>query len=193
METGPDGGTVFARHLRADDGAACAGGAAQVLQLEGAAGQGLAGDGVVFFDYNPIERSIFKHHGFIFAALDIEILCGGLLDGETSRRLQLGHTVPAVPEQVQFELTVGVRVVSTKTVQLTGDGIVAAVPDLELRALDGAASDGIHLVDGQARLLVVLEIQRVIPVGIQCHHLGVCVIQPGSGDRFLGHLINAGQ
>ena len=40
---------------------------------------------------------------------------------------------------------------------------------------------------------MVLEIQRVIPVGIQCHHLGVCVIQPGSGDGFFGHLINAGQ
>ena len=108
LETGPDGGTVFARHLRADDGAACAGGAAQVLQLEGAAGQGLAGDGVVFFDYDPIERRIFKHNGFILAALDVEILRCGLLDGETSRRLQLRHTVPAVPEQVQFELTVGV-------------------------------------------------------------------------------------
>ena len=54
FEARPDGGPVLAGDLRADGGPARAAGPAQIFQLEGAAGEGLAGDGVIFFHHDPI-------------------------------------------------------------------------------------------------------------------------------------------
>ena len=39
---------------------------------------------------------------------------------------------------------------------------------------------------------MVLEVRRVIPVGVQRHQLAGGILQPGGGYGFLGDLIDAG-
>ena len=129
----------------------------------------------------------------MFAALDVDLLGGGLLDGETGGGLQLGDLVPAVPEQVQCELPVGVREVGAQAVQLAGGRIVTAVPDLEFSTLNGVSGDGIHLVHGQGGLFVVAEVDGVVPVGVEGHRLTGSVLEPRGGDGFLDDLVHAGK
>ena len=129
----------------------------------------------------------------MFAALDIDLLGCRLLDGETSGGLQLGDFVPAVPEQVQRELPVGVREVGAKAVQLAGGGVIGPVPDLELSTFNGVPSDGIHLVYGQGGLFVVPEVDGVVPVGVQGHRLIGSVLEPRRRNRLFGNLIDAGE
>ena len=129
----------------------------------------------------------------MFPALDVDLLGGGFLDGETSSRLQFGHLVPAIPEHIQGEPTIGIRKIGAQAVQLAGGRVVGTVPDLELGALDGASSDAVHLVHRKRRLFVVLEVRGVVPVGIERHQLAGGVLQPGRGDGLLDDLIHAGK
>ena len=54
LEPGPDGGAVFPGHFLADGSSARSAGAAEIAQLERAAGQSFAGDGVIFLDDDRI-------------------------------------------------------------------------------------------------------------------------------------------
>ena len=49
------------------------------------------------------------------------------------------------------------------------------------------------LDDLDYRPFMVLEVRRVIPVGVQRHQLAGGILQPGGGYGFLGDLIDAGQ
>ena len=108
-------------------------------------------------------------------------------------RLQLRHLVPAVPQALQHDLAAGVGEVGPQVVELAGVGAIAAVPDLKFGPLDGAAGDAVYLLDSQGGLFVVLEVDGVVPVGIEGDHLAGGIQQIGGGYRFLRDLINSGQ
>ena len=189
----PEGHAVGAGGPLPDDGTAGAGGTAQVAELEPGPAQGFAGDAVVFLNYDGIERHVLEGHRPVPAAGDVELLGGGFLDGEAGGGLQLRHPVPAVSQALQHDLAVGVGEVGAQIVELTGVGVVAAVPHLKLGPLDGVAGDAVHLLDGQGGLFVILKINRSVPVGIESDQLAGGVQQIGGGHGFLRDLINTRQ
>ena len=193
VEARPHGGAVLPGNFGADDGAARAAGAAQIPQLERAAGEGRAGHAVIFLNDHSIFRHIFKRDNLALAALDIKFLGGGFLDGVPSGGGQLRHLIPAVPQQVNKELAVLVGEEGAQAVQLPGGRVVGAVPNLELGPLDGTAGDAVYLVYGQGGLLVVLKINGVVAVGVQRHKLAGGVHEPGRGNGLLAYLIHSGQ
>jgi len=67
---------------------------------------------------------------------------------------------------------------------LAGVGAIAAVPELEFGPLDGAAGDAVYLLDGKGGLFVVLEIDGVVPVGIEGDQLGLRIHEIRGGNRF---------
>ena len=116
--------------------------------------------------HDSVEGDILKGQRFAFPALNVDLLGGGLLDGETVGRLQLRHLVPAVPQALQHDLAALVGEVGPQVVQLAGGGAVGAVPNLELRSLNGIAGDAVHLVDGEGGFLMVLKENIGVPVGV---------------------------
>ena len=79
LQARPEGHAVGAGGFLPDDGAAGAGGAAQVAELERSPGQGLAGDAVRFVHHDSVEGDILKGQRFAFPALNVDLLGGGLL------------------------------------------------------------------------------------------------------------------
>ena len=193
LQARPDGHAVGAGHLLADNRTAGAGGAAQEAELESGTAQCLAGDAVIFSHHDSVEGHILEGHRLVLAAGDVELLGGGFLDGESGGGLQLRHLVPAVPQALQHDLTAGVGEVGAQVVELAGVGVIAAVPHLELGPLDGAAGDAVHLLDGEGGLFVVLEVDGVVPVGVEGDQLAGGVQQIGGGHGFLRDLIYPGQ
>ena len=193
LQARPDGHAVGAGHLLADHRATGAGGAAQVAELKGGPAQCLAGDAVILLHHDGVEGHVLEGHRLVLAADDVELLGGGFLDGEAGGGLQLRHLVPAVPQALQHDLTAGVGEVGAQVVELAGVGVIAAVPHLELGPLDGAAGDAVHLLDGEGRLSVILEVDRVVPVGVEGDQLAGGVQQIGGGRGFLRDLIYPGQ
>ena len=193
LQARPDGHAVGAGHLLADHRAAGTGGAAQVAELEGGPTQGFTGDTVIFLHHNGVEGHILEGHRPVPAAGDVELLGGGFFDGEARGGFQLRHLVPAVPQALQHDLAAGVGEVGPQVVELAGVGAIAAVPDLKFGPLDGAAGDAVYLLDSQGGLFVVLEVDGVVPVGIEGDHLAGGIQQIGGGYRFLRDLINSGQ
>ena len=161
--------------------------------MEGGPAQGLAGDAVIFLYHDSVEGHVLEGHRPVLAAGDVELLGGGLLDGEAGGGLQLRHPVPAVPQALQHDLAAGVSEVGAQVVELAGVGAVGAVPHLEFSPLDGTAGDTVHLLDGERGLFVVLEVDGVVPVGVEGDQLAGGVQQIGGGHRFLRDLIYPGQ
>ena len=192
LQARPEGHAVGAGGTLPDDSSASAGGAAQVAELEGGPTQGLAGNTVRFVHHDSVERDIFKRQRFALPSLNVDLLGGGFLDGETVGRLQLRHLVPAVPQALQHDLAALVGKVGPQVVQLAGGGAVGAVPHLELGSLDGAAGDAVHFVDGESGFLVVLKIYRPVPVGIEGDQLGLRVHQIRGRHRLFGDFVHAG-
>ena len=80
-----------------------------------------------------------------------------LLDRVAWRRLQLRHLEPAVIDLGENDFAALIAVINAEIVQLTGIGMVAGIPDLELGPLDGIAGDAVYLADLQAGLEGVEE------------------------------------
>ena len=184
LQARPDGHAVGAGHLLSDHGAAGTGGASQVAELEGGPAQGLASDAVRLVYHDGVEGDVLKCQRLVSAALNIDLLGGRLLDGEAGGGFQLRHPVPAVPQALQHDLAAGVSEVDPQVVELAGVGAIAAVPELEFGPLDGAAGDAVYLLDGKGGLFVVLEIDGVVPVGIEGDQLGLRIHEIRGGNRF---------
>ena len=73
------------------------------------------------------------------------------------RCLHLRHLVPAVLDFGKDDLAALIGVINAEIVQLSAVGVVAGIPDLELRALDGIAGHAVHLADLQRRLECIEE------------------------------------
>ena len=184
LQARPDGHAVGAGHLLSNHGAAGTGGASQVAELEGGPAQGLASDAVRLVYHDGVEGDVLKCQRLVSAALNIDLLGGRLLDGEAGGGFQLRHPVPAVPQALQHDLAAGVSEVDPQVVELAGVGAIAAVPELEFGPLDGAAGDAVYLLDGKGGLFVVLEIDGVVPVGIEGDQLGLRIHEIRGGNRF---------
>ena len=184
LQARPDGHAVGAGHLLSDHGAAGTGGASQVAELEGGPAQGLASDAVRLVYHDGVEGDVLKCQRLVSAALNIDLLGGRLLDGDAGGGFQLRHPVPAVPQALQHDLAAGVSEVDPQVVELAGVGAIAAVPELEFGPPDGAAGDAVYLLDGKGGLFVVLEIDGVVPVGIEGDQLGLRIHEIRGGNRF---------
>ena len=93
-----DGKAAVCRSLiGADDRAARARGAGEVLHLKDGIRHRFSGDGIILPHHQRRQRDIFKGQCLAGAGLDIDLLCG-FLDGVARGRLQLRHFVPAIPQ-----------------------------------------------------------------------------------------------
>ena len=107
------------------------------------------------------------------------------------RCLQLRHLVPAVLDFGKNDLTAFIGVINAEIVQLSAVGVVAGIPDLELRALDGIASHTVHLADLQRRLECVEERNGGGFTGLERYFLRDGAENDIAGNIDLRHLIGA--
>ena len=188
-----DGETAIGGGLiGADDGAARAGGAGEVLHLEHSTLYRFSGDGIILPHHQRRQRDIFKGQGLAGAGLDIDPL-GSFFDGVSGGRLQLRHLVPAIPQARKLELAVFIGVEGAKVVDLAANRVVAGISDLELGSLQRIAGHAVHLFDGQAGLLMILKINRVVTVGIERGKLAGRVQQIRGRHGFFRDLVDTGQ
>ena len=184
---------VGAGFLGGDHGAARAGRAGQVLDLENRALHSFAGHAVEFIDDKRGERRIFKGDGLSRSRQQIELLRVGGFERVTGRRLDLLYLVPSVTEVIEPEPSVFVRVVIAEVVDLAAERLIAAVGDAELRALYAVAGDAVDLVDRQIRLEVVFKNDGAQLIRLQRNKLLRFLCGEVAGRRGgLGNLIHAG-
>ena len=81
------------------------------------------------------------------------------MEGIAGGRVYLNHLVPAGVQLIQVDLAVFIGIVEVLIQLLIGAvlGVVLGYPKFKLYPLQGIAGDGIHLLDGQARFLFVLN------------------------------------
>ena len=141
--------------------------------MEGGSGQGLAGDAVVFLHDDGVERHIFKLHRLALAAVEDDLLDGGLLHLEPRGGCHLldGELAGVQSLALRMELdladgvggdlpeVIGLRRVSGRS--------VADVGHMKTRPFHGSAGDGVHLIDCQLRGLVVFKDQSFLIPRIQ--------------------------
>ena len=117
----------------------------------------------------------------------------GVRDGESMGRFQLLHPEPAVPQGelrvAELDAAIFVRIEDTQVVVLAGAGVVGGVPDLEGNVGHPLEGDRVLLDDLDDRPLVVLEVNRMGPIRVERHQLGLGILQPGGGDGLLRNLI----
>ena len=150
----------------ADDCAASAGGAGQILHLKHSSLHRCARHAVVLPHDEGRERNIFKGQHFTGAGLDVDLL-RSLFDGVPCGRLLLRYLVPAVPQTGELELAAFVGIESAKVIDLAAAGIVAGVGNMEFRTLQGISRHAVHLFNGQCGLLMVFKINGVISVRVE--------------------------
>ena len=188
-----DGEAAICRSLiGADDCAARARGAGEVFHLKDGVRHRFSGDGIILPHHQRRQRDIFKGQGFAGAGLNIDLL-GGFFDGIARGRLQLRYFVPAIPQARDLELAVFIGVEGAEVVDLAANRVVAGISDLELGSLQRITGHAVHLFDGQAGLLVILKINRVVAVGIERCKLAGSVQQIGGRYGLLRDLIHTGQ
>ena len=154
-----------------DHSTASAGGAAEVADAEPCALQRLAALAVHLADDDGGKGRVLEGQDFTLTTGDEAFLCGRLLNGIPGRRLQFRYFVPAIFYFGENDLSACVRKVGAEVVELTGVGVVAAIPDLELGTLDGITGDAIQLADFQTGLESVEEGDGRGFAGLQCHFL----------------------
>ena len=107
------------------------------------------------------------------------------------RCFQLRHLVPAVLDFGKDDLAALIGVINAEIVQLSAVGVVAGIPDLELRALDGIAGHAVHLADLQRRLECIEKGYGRCFAGLECHFLRDGAENDMAGNIDLRHLIGA--
>ncbi len=172
FQPSPNSGAIFSGHLLPDDGAAGARGPAKKAELEGAAGQGLAGHAVILLDHDPVQRLVLEGEGLALAAVDDDLLRSGFFHLKTGSGGHLGHGVFAGIELLPLLMHLDFASRISKEIPVVnGAGsirrlAVGSVGDVKFRTLDGSSSDRILLKDSQLRGLVVLEGDRLFVAGI---------------------------
>ena len=196
FEPGRCEGAVGRGHIVADDCAAAAADlAAQVFQLEPAAGNSSSGHTVLLVDYQSGQRCIFKQECMTLASGDKRFLSVAVLDGKSSGRGQLLYSEPAVPQTIgragQLNAAIFVRCEYAQVVEFAGFRIIAGVPHLKTNIGEAVMGDAVLLDDLNDRPLVVVKICFPVPVGVQgdilvrgVHQIGVI------SHRSLGNLEN---
>ena len=150
----------------ADDCAACAGGAGQILHLKHSSLHRCTCHAIILPHDEGRERNVFKGQHLTGAGLDVDLL-RGLFDGVSRGRLLLRYLVPAVPQTSELELAVLAGVVGAEVIDLAAAGIVAGVGNMEFRALQGISRHAVHLFNGQRGLLMVFKINGVVAVRVE--------------------------
>ena len=171
LEAGCNDAAIAGCFVLANHSAACTGGAAEVADAEPCTLQRLTALTVHLADDDGGKGRIFKGQHLALATGDEAFLRGRLLDGVPGRRLQFRYLVPAILDLRKNDFSACVRKVSAEVIELAGVGMVAAIPNLELSALDGIAGDTVYLVDLQAGLEGVEEGDGRGFAGLQCHFL----------------------
>ena len=192
LQPGPHSHAIFVGHFLPDHGSACAAAARQIAELEGTAAQGFAGDRVILFDYNTIFWSIFEGNGMGFSRFQVDILGVWLLDGVAGGGLQLLDAVPPGVDVLQHDLTAVVGLEYAQVVELPGDRVVAAPPDLELHLGDGAVGDAVHLNHLEGGLEDVGELDGGGVVRLQLHHMNGVVVDVIRSGLHLVDLVGPG-
>ena len=188
------GETAVGRGLiSADNRAAGAGSAGQVLHLEHGIADSLAGDRIELINHQRAEGRVLEGYSLAFTGLDEHFLRGRVFDAVAGYRFHFRDLVPAVLQIGELELTIGIGIEITKVVDLTAFGITAGIDHLELCALQRLARHAADLVDSQAGLLVVFKVNRMVTVGIEGHELAGSIQQIGGGNGLLGNFIDAGK
>ena len=185
LQAGNGKGAVDAGFIGADDSAAGARTASEVLDLEDGVGDGLAGHAIVLIDHQSGKRDVLKGDALTGPSFDIDLLRGGLLHGVAGSGLGLGDLVPAVLQVGEGNHTVLIGGEVAQGVDLPGEGVVAGIGDGELGPLNGIAGYTVHLVDGETGLGIVLELHRRQLVGNKGDELMLLVQQVVGGDGLL--------
>ena len=171
LETGHDDGSIARSAVLADNCPTRTGGAAKVADSKPCTFQRLTALAIHLADDDCGKRHVLKGQDFALTTGDEAFLRGSLLDGVAVRCFQLRYLIPAILDLRKNDFSACVRKVSAKVVELTGVGMVAAIPDLELSALDGIAGDAVYLADLQRRLESVEEGDGRGFTGFQRHFL----------------------
>ena len=183
FEAGPNSGAIFAGHLLANNrstGARCP---AKVTQLERAARKGLTSDAVVFLDDDGVKGSILEGNGFLFSAMENDLLSCGLYHLEPRSRLYLSDGVFAgiQPLSLLVESDLAVRI-RQELAKINGGRCVsglaiAGIGYMESRSLHGGTSNAILLVDGEFRAFAVFEYKFFVIPCIQRDRLyPICIL-----------------
>ena len=170
-EAGHNDGAIARRAVLADNRATRTGGAAEVADTEPCALQRLTALTIHLADNDGGKGRVLKGQDFALTTGDEALLRGGLLDDVPGRRFQFRYFIPAILDLRKNDFSACVRKVSAEVVELAGIGVVAAVPNLELRTLDRIACDAIQLADFQTGLEGVEEGDGRGFAWLQCHFL----------------------
>ncbi|CAN4002422.1 Stage 0 sporulation A-like protein, partial [Dysosmobacter welbionis] len=198
----PDGGTVLAGDLLPDGRAACAGGAAQKPQLEGAARECRMGHAVILLNNDGVQRGILEGQGLALAAVEDDLLGGGFLHLETGSGFHFRHGVRAGIEPLALlmepDLTLGICE-DTSVIdggRSLGGFAAAGVGDVELGSLHRSASHAVLLVDGELGHFPIFESDIHLVTGVQADGLLPVGVFAGqvvrSGNRFFCNSVTAG-
>ena len=187
-------GAVGRSRISAYHGAAAAADlAAQVFQLEAAAGDPGPGHAVLLVDHQGRQGDVGDSDGLIFAALDIDLRNRVLRELVAGGRLGLFDGQPAVLDALQDDLARLIRLEGAQVPLLPGLRLVAGPGDVELGVLDGVMGDGVFLLDGDGGPLVVFKIHIPVPVRVKRDQLRVGIREVGRRHRLFRDLVHAGQ
>ena len=192
VEPRPHTRSIGAGFLLPDDGAARARRAAQPAQLEGDAAQRLMADGIVLLDHDRVFGHIFELNLVGFARFQVNILRIGRFDGEAGGALQFADAVPSGVDVLQDDLAGLVGVEHAQVVELAGDGVVAAPPDLEFDIGDGALCDAVHLQNFEGGLDDIGELQGGGAVFLQLDDVHRVIMDIIGGRFHLENLVGPG-
>ena len=187
---GAVGGGHIGPHYRSTGAADLA---AQVFQLETAAGNSGPRHTVLLVDHQGRQGRVGYGDGLVLAALDID-LRNRVLRGLIARGgLGLLDFQPAVLDALQDDLACFIRLEGPQVPQLSGVRFVAGPGDMELGILDRVMGDGIFFLYGDGGPLVVFKIYGMVLVGVEGDKLGLRVHQVRGRHRFFGNFVHAGQ
>lgn len=187
---------------RSNHGAARAGGVAgEIADLENRALNGDIGMLAVVLPYaDGGQGLVAETEGVALSGGDKRLLCVRVCLGKALQRLQLLHPEPAVPQAqvahfraVQLNAAILVRVEHAQVVKFPGGCVVAGVPDLEGHMGQPLIGNSVFLDNFNHGPFVVLEIGRMIPVGVEGDKLGGRVLQPGRRNGFFRNFVYARQ
>ena len=177
LKARPNGRAIFPSHFLTDHGAAGATRTAEESQLECCAGQSLAGNTIVFLYDNGIEWCILEGDSLRLAAMEDDLLCGGLLHLEPGCRLDLRNGVLARVQAFALLMELNLTILISEDLAIV-DGLRSVrsfasgcVRNMKTRPLDGSAGNGVFLIDGQFRRFAVFEDQLLLITGIQADYL----------------------